>query len=449
MSEIDGSASPVLSGFHWRRLLDQLTLLVVRAGATIAKFLLAIYTARYLSLADLGIYGLLVGATTIVPAVLGLGMTEWVMRKIVDLPRAQALPMIVSRLSLTLCLHLVIQPLAFLLDVQLGEPIPLPIAVLSGAILMLENLGAQAADMLIARRRVFLAYWLTFLRMGFWPIPVMVLGLLYPEMRTLECLLMGWLAMLVVSWIILFGMLLSKGRWRHARPERSFLSHNLHSSFTLYVKDISGTVSTFLDRFLISAFLGLELTGVYTLYWSIASVMHSLAVFSVVQAQLPLLVAAGQSADRNAFPALERRLQIELGGWVLLLALGTALATPMFLPFLDQPLVQAYLPVFWVVLGATLLRVGADGYGFVLLALSRDRAIAAIAVAGAAVSAVLNLILTPLAGLMGAAVAYVITSGGLFAARYYFSQRMPPQPRLETGACEAKKAEAETGQGVV
>ena len=112
MSEIDGYASPVLSGFRWRRLLDQLQLLVVRAGATAAKFLLAIYTARYLSLADLGIYGLLVGATTIVPAVLGLGMTEWVMRKIVDLPRAQALPMVVSRLGLTLCLHLVLQPVA-------------------------------------------------------------------------------------------------------------------------------------------------------------------------------------------------------------------------------------------------------------------------------------------------------------------------------------------------
>ena len=58
---------------------------------------------------------------------------------------------------------------------------------------MLENLGAQATDMLIARRRVFLAYWLTFLRTGFWPIPVMVIGLLYPETRTLEsCCWAGW-----------------------------------------------------------------------------------------------------------------------------------------------------------------------------------------------------------------------------------------------------------------
>ena len=93
----------------------------MRAGGTPVKFLLAIYTARYLSLSDLGIYGLLVGATTIVPAVFGLGMTDWVMRKIVDLPRAQALPLIASRLSLTLAIHLVVQPLAFAADILLGR----------------------------------------------------------------------------------------------------------------------------------------------------------------------------------------------------------------------------------------------------------------------------------------------------------------------------------------
>jgi O-antigen/teichoic acid export membrane protein len=387
-----------------------------------SKFLLAIYTARYLGLADLGIYGLLVGATVIVPAIVGLGMTDWIVRKIVDLPRAQALPLIASRLSLTLSMHLVVQPLVLAADVLLGEPIPLRIAVLAGAILMLENLGCEAADMLIARRRVFLSYWLTFLRSGFWPIPVMAIGLLYPETRTLEFLLLGWLAMLGVSWLILFGLVVPEGRWRQMRPHWRLLFHELRGSLVLYIKDVSSTISMFLDRFLISAFLGLELTGVYTLFWSITNVVHSLAVYGVIQAQLPSLIAAGQNSDRAEFRALERRLQIEIGTWALLLALVLAIVTPFLVPFLGQPLVQDHMAIFWIVLGATLLRVAADGYGFVLLALNRDRTIAAIAVAGAVTSAVLNLVFTPLLGLVGAATAYAITSGGLFAARYFFSR---------------------------
>lgn len=413
-----------------RRLLGQLLLVAIRVGATMSKFLLAIYTARYLGLADLGIYGLLVGATTIVPAIVGLGMTGWVMRKIVDLPRAQALPLIASRLSLTLAIHLVVQPLAFAANMLLGEPIPWRIAVLSGAILLLDNLGNEAADMLMARRRIFLSYMLTFLRAGAWPIPVMAIGLLYPATRTLEFLLLGWLAMLVVCGLIMIAFVLPNGRWRHLRPHVGTLLRDLHGGLLLYVKDVSATVSMFLDRFLISMFLGLELTGVYTLFWSIANVMHSLSVYGVLQAQLPQIIATAQTADQAGFRALERHLQIETGIWALFLALGAAIATPLLVPFLDEPLVQDYLPVFWVILFATLLRVAADSYGFVLLALHQDRAIAIIAFGGAIASAVLNLILTPLAGLWGASVAFVLTSGGLFAARFWKSRsaQLPARP---------------------
>jgi len=422
MSIIEDGALPIGGRFGARRLLNQLLLVAMRVGSTMSKFLLAIYTVRYLGLADLGIYGLLVGATTIVPAVVGLGMTDWIIRKIVDLPRAQALPLMASRLSLTLSIHLVVQPLAFAADILLGEPIPLRTAVLCGAILLLDNLGNEAADMLLARRRVFLAYLLTFLRAGAWPIPVMAIGLLYPETRTLESLLLGWLGMLVVCWLIMMAIVLRKGRWRHLRPRVGPLLLDLHGGLVLYVKDVSSTISMFLDRFLISMFLGLELTGVYTLFWSIANVMHSLSVYGVLQAQLPHIIVTAQTADQAGFRTLERHLQIETSIWALLLTLGAAIATPLMLPFLDQPLVQDYLPIFWVILFATLLRVAADAYGFALLALHRDRAIATIAVAGALASAGLNLVLTPLIGLWGAAIAFAITSGGLFAARYFFSR---------------------------
>ena len=244
----------------------------------VSKFLLAIYTARYLGLADLGMYGLLVGATTIVPAIVGLGMTEWISRRLVDLPRAQALPLIASRLSLTLAIHLVVQPLAFAADLLLGEPIPIGTALLCGAILLLENLGNEATDMLIARRRIFLAYTLAFLRLEFWPIPVMAIGLLYPETRTLEFLLLGWLVMLVVSWLVLLGLDPAGGTLAPDAPTTAFGVSRAARQPGALQQGCQFTISMFLDRFLISLFLGLEMTGVYTLFWSIVNVVHSLAV---------------------------------------------------------------------------------------------------------------------------------------------------------------------------
>src|ERR1700691_3445228 len=112
-----------------RRLAGQLTLFGLRAAMTGSKFLLALYTARYLSLADLGIYGLLVGGITIVPAVAGLGMTDIIVRQIVDLRVAAALPLIASRQTLTLAIHLAVQPLVFLALFAAEGPGPLRFAV--------------------------------------------------------------------------------------------------------------------------------------------------------------------------------------------------------------------------------------------------------------------------------------------------------------------------------
>jgi O-antigen/teichoic acid export membrane protein len=413
---------PIAAMFERRRLVTQLVLLANRAAITGAKFLLAIYTARYLGLADLGIYGLLVAGTTIVPAIAGFGMTDWIVRRIVDLPSAQALPLMASRSTLTICVHLVLQPLLLLADVLLGELVPVRLAALGGLILLLDNLNSEATDMLVARRRILLANGLTFLRAGLWPLLVIAVGLTFPQTRTLEALLIGWAAMLVASSSILLGLLAQGERWRHMRPQWGLFLPQLAGSRALYVKDVSGTLGIFFDRFIISVFLGLELTGVYTFFWSITNVVHTLALVGMLLAQLASLLAAGRKADKTEFHAIERSLQIEIGGWTLLLSFGVAVATPLLLPYLGRPLLEDYLGVFWIILFATMLRIAADGYGYALLALNRDSEIAIVAFVGALASAMLNAILTPLAGLWGAATAYVITAAGLLAIRYYLTR---------------------------
>ncbi len=403
--------------YSWQRFATQIALLVMRAATAGAKFLLAIYTARYLGLSDLGIYGLLIAGTTIVPAVAGLGMTDWIVRKIVDLPSSEALPLIACRLSLTLSIHLIVQPLAFATDLLLGEPIPARLAMLAGIILLLENLGSETSDLLVARRRLLLSNSLTFLRTGFWPLLVITVWHVDPQLRTLDSLLLGWLAALGLNLIVLLSLLIQNGRWRFMRPHPTLLIVQLRSSWRLYIKDVSATLGIFVDRFLISMFLGLELAGVYTLFWSIGNVVHSLVIVGMLQSQIAPLLAAGRKSDKTEFRVVGRRLWTETAAWTIVLALGTAIAMPLLVPLLGRPLLQANFTVFWMILAATLLRIAADGYGFALLALSRDRAIAVIAGCGALASAAMNAVLTPTAGLWGAAISYAAVSSGLLAIR--------------------------------
>jgi O-antigen/teichoic acid export membrane protein len=412
-------------GSFARRLLRPATLFALRGANMFAKFLLTLYTARYLGLAELGIYGLLTAAAQMGPPVLGLGTIDWSMRKIVTLSSSDALRMIATRATLPVMMHAVLQPAAWLLNLALGTPVPWDLVVVIGLVLLLDNVTSDVQDLLIARGHAQFAYVLFFLRAGLWPFVVIALGWRYPQLRSLECILFGWLGGLIVVFATLACCVLMHGRWRHLRFQAQWLRQAISEGRPFYLKDLSASASQYLDRFLISLFLGLELTGVYTLFWSVTNVVHNLATFGIVQAQISKLIAAVAGHDLSQFRLLERRLQYETLAWSAALACAVSAAMPLLFRMIDRPLVHDNFAVYWVVLAATLMRIGADGYGFVLLALRMDVAIAVIGVCGALLSAALNLALVPTFGLLGASLAYFGTGAALLAARFTVSHREP------------------------
>ena len=82
----------------------------------------------------------------------------------------------------------------------------------------------------------------------------------------------------------------------------------------------------------------------------------------------------------------------------------------------DVKLAEA-LPIYYVILAATLARIGSDGFGFVLIALRRDPAIAATGLGGVAATAAADVVLIPAFGLPGAAAAYLAVGLTLMALR--------------------------------
>jgi O-antigen/teichoic acid export membrane protein len=400
-------------------LSGPLILMTLRVANTAAKFLLALYTARYLGLADLGVYGLLVGGTILTPALLGLGTSDWVVRQIVTMPHAQALAAITTRLALPVAMHAIAQPALWLVNAALGAPVSWTLMGLCGLILLMEHVANDANDLLIARGRALFANVLMFVRAGSWPLVVIAWGTLSPAARTLDFLLLGWIGGLTLLWLTLAVQVATGQRWRHLRLRWRWLLSGIPASLPFYIKDLTAAASLHLDRFLISLFLGLELTGIYTLFWSITNVVHNLAVYSVVHPQIPTLIAARERADDAAFQLAERRVLIDALSWTAALATGAALFVPILLPLLGRPALQENILVYFLILVATLMRIGADSYGFLLLALHRDNAIAVISVAGAMASAALNVALIPTLGLAGAALAYLLTGVGLLVVRFW------------------------------
>lgn len=413
-------SAPVL-----RQVARQFVLLIFRGAGTAFKFALSLYIVRYVGLADLGFYGLLSGAATAMPAIVGFGLTPWIVRHLVHLPRSQAIGGVLTRLSLSLLIQVIVQPIVWAADFALGEPIPLRWAPLIAAILVLECLAGELGQMLTARRHIRLAETLLFIRTGLWPLPVMMFGLMMPATRTIEFLMMCWIAGLVLTWLIVIANALLHQRWRHLQWHWRWLADGARESVPLYIHDINLALGLYLDRFIISLILGLELTGVYTFFWSVGNMVHSLTIYGMLTPQIANLVDAGRRGGAE-FPRIVRRLRLETVMWASVLAAGATAVILVALPYLNRPLLGDHLDVFLIIMVATFLRIASDGYGNVLYALRRDDAIAVTSTAGTATSGVLNLILVPLASVRGAAVAFVLTAALQLGLRYHLARNAHP-----------------------
>jgi O-antigen/teichoic acid export membrane protein len=411
------------------RIVRNLTLMGFRGLSTVAKFILTLYTARFLGLADLGVYGLVAAAAAFSPAVLGFGLTDWVARRIVLAERTEAMQKIIARLSVSCAAHLVFQPLVWAANIALGEPVPISWVWFIAPIVLFEHLASEVHDLLIARGRITLTSTLQFIRAALWPLAVVGIGLLFPETRTLETIFIGWLCGLILTAVVLVGWLLLQRIPLHFRwADFAELAGHVRQSFPLYVRDIANTSSLFIDRYLISLTLGLELTGVYVFFWQVANVVYGMTNTVIVQPQAAKMIAAVGRDDAAGLRELRKKLRIEASAWTAVLSVAVFIATIVLLPYLQRPELYAYLAVFGVILLASAARNAADEYGFILLALHRDRAILVTSVTGALLSAALNAVLVPTVGLWGAAIAFLLTGLTVLTLRLVMSR--PQQPPL-------------------
>ena len=422
MTDDDGTAqgagTPVATGgLLDRRRFGQLLLLGLRLANAAAKFALALHMVRHLGLADVGIYGLLVGAGTAVPGIFGFGVNDWTARRLVGMPRARAIPIVVTRFALSAAIQVVLQAIGWSLWAAGMVDLPLSTALLIAAILLLEHLAVDDYYLEIARERATFANLQLFLRAGAWPPVVIVWGWIDPAARSLDVVLAGWLTGLVVMWVAVAVRGLGGGRRHHLGLDFDHLVRALRGGVPFWIADVGGSGTLYLDRFIVSGFLGLETTGVYTFFWSFANVVHTLSVNGIVQPQVPRLIAAERGGDPRAFVAERDRLVRESAGWAAILAFGAGVALPILLPWFGRPQLSENLVIFWVILAATAARIGYDGLGFVLYALHRDRTIATTALAAVVATGAVDVVMVPTFGLPGAAAAYLLVGVGLFLVR--------------------------------
>lgn len=331
----------------------------LRGGMLIAKFLLALFIARFIGLDELGIYGLISGATAVLQVVVRCGVFAKLSRDAVH----NELPALTIDLrhywSGVLALYALLAPAACVVGWYFAHP---HLALLALAVVISEHVISDVVALMTNLDRPGFANVLYALQSAAWVYLFMALAFMFPGLRELEWVLVFWIAGGVLA-LAIAAQLTRSWPWRAAFNDSfqwSWFARNVRASWRLYISEVVAVLTLYVDRYLLTLFLPLEQVGVFVLFWQMASAIGNLVGAGVLQVYRARLIRAGRSDDAAAFQSLYREsLSRGLAAGVLL-SLAAAPAAFYLITFSKQPLAMGYLPLLGLMLVCLQIRIWAD-----------------------------------------------------------------------------------------
>lgn len=330
-----------------------LQLMLLRGSTIVLKFGLSFYVARFIGLGELGVYGLVVGATLVLPNFYRAGLTSSIARALLDAEPAQMTQDLRHYLAWTLAgygLTLGLLPFVQRLDFVHGLHLNVYVVWL---IVLAEHLAADLSLLLNNLYRTRGANVFGLAQTAIWVLPFVALGLWFPGLRSLPALLAFWAAGALLS-VLACATLFVHWPWRAGTPlRRSWYASKLRASGYLYFSDLTGTLGQFVDRYLIAVLIDIEHAGIYILFFQLANAIYTLVASSIVNVHRPRVLSAFQQGEVPTAVARLHGLQKESIASMVALSLLTGLLFEFAAPLLNRPQVLLFLPLMWFTFAGT------------------------------------------------------------------------------------------------
>lgn len=392
------------------RAIHSLILMKLRSVSLLAKFALTLFIAKFIGFEALGQYGLITGLTFIIPVLLGFSLGTVLSRKAVTQTPQEIATTISYYVSYAAALY---GGLSFFVIGAGVATDQLILFLTVYALVFLSQVNQDIYNLMLNLSQALAANVLLFLRAALWIGLYILTAFFMPELRTMEAVLLSWIA---GEFCALLGFIFIVRGWPWGAITRevsllAWFKQEFKNARTLYMNGIAYSLSQYSDRYIISWLLGLELTGVYVLFWSIGSALCNLVRTGVVQYSRPSLVRAytEKSASYRAMfeTCLKNTLMVSTA-----MAVGTGIFMYFLLPYLNKPLAIEWMPVLWLVLLAFIITMITEVWGLVFYSQHRDMITFGISCFTMVASVIFNLTLVPFIGLWGTGIALILTMLG-------------------------------------
>ncbi len=398
---------------------------VLQGATMVSKAATLLALARYLPVAEMGLFGLLFATINFAMYAVALDFSSFAMREILRAPPESVPYLLHTQLSLHGATYGAVMP-PLLLLFACGV-LPWSLAPWFFALLVLEHLGSEVHRVLVTLQRSTRAGVALFIRQGSWGLVLAAQMAVADQSRNLETVLVLWTACEVVGLAVGVWFLRDLA-WRGVlarRPDWAWARRGLKVALPFLVSTLAATGMSTIDRYALDHFHGHDAVGVFTFFMFARSAIQGLTEVGIRLILQPRIVIASQTGEYDQYARLMKLLFAgTLGGALVLSALAAALIEPA-LVLIGRPEYRTELPAFWMVLALTVVATVADVPHAGLYARHRDRAIMVCGLLGLFAATVANLVLVPRFGVVGASAATTCGCAVMGLARTWVLYRVP------------------------
>lgn len=336
---------------------------LLRLASLIGKFGLSIYIARYLSLDDLGLYGLIMSLTMFAVVLYGGRIDYDLARQIVKMDKPEGYGLLRDQSTFFILNYVVTAPILLFGQYFFREPWALLLIVL--LICWLESYSNLLFVNTAFLGRPVLANVAFFIRSGLWSIMVIVAGVAFPSVRSL------WF--ILASWAIGTGLSIALNLWflevqswpgvRSVAVDWARIKTALGRSFPMWIGSVGLIGGSYLDRFVVGAFLDMKAVGLTTFYTSFAAAVVMLVSTSILGVVAPKLVDYAAQRRATEYNQELRRAGFNVAVLGALLCVAISICVPYLAGAMHKPEIAENVLALWLLMAATFVRlIGETAY---------------------------------------------------------------------------------------
>ena len=388
-----------------------------------SKFLLSIYLVKFLSLEANGKYGIFVATISMLTYVLGLDFYSFNNREILQEKSSESGKKIKNQFVLFTLVYLIILPLLYVFGIF--DFIGQKYILLFYLILIFDHISTELYRLLVVFSKPIQANINLFLRTGIW-ILVLIFAWHnhFEDLRNLNSVFNLWLVGSFISVIYSIFSLSTVGisiPWKE-KIETKWILKGLKIALPFFIATLSYKIIQFADRYMVEFYLGTKQTGIYYFFSNISMLIETFVQTTVVMIYSPKLIASlkkDKPFQIDIFKTFSKEIIIYS---VVAVVSVCAIIYPL-LHVVEKTELFLSISVFFVMVTTRFIFNISLIYHFKLYVAKKDSLIMTSTLFAVLVNISLNFILIPFYGLIGGALATLISILVMMGFKLFYAKK--------------------------